>query len=209
MARLALLIGIGLVTAGNYAACAFKSGPNGGVYPTVPDTPGTPGVGTFSSTLTLRNVSGVETDSFVFGEPIRFDFEIFNRTNTQQRVQFPDAQTHEFLVANQAHADRLEVVRRAGICAGGYGTRFRALCEQDLHADLVRHLADGTNLKVGNYQAGAPWSIRAFEDDPWHSTTWRHRSSRLRCADNSGLLCTLVGPAPRIDGVDHANRSPP
>ena len=102
MARLALLIGIGLVTAGNYAACAFKSGPNGGVYPTVPGTPGTPGVGTFSSTLTLRNVSGVETQSFVFGEPIRFDFEIINRTNTQQRVQFPDAQTHEFLVANQA-----------------------------------------------------------------------------------------------------------
>jgi hypothetical protein len=170
MARLALLIGIGLVTAGNYAACAFKSGPNGGVYPTVPGTPGTPGtpgVGTFTSDLTLRNVSGVETDSFVFGEPIRFDFEIFNRTNTQQRVQFPDAQTHEFLVANQASA---QIVWKwsDGQAFAQVATElvFEPYASKTFTLIWSGTLADGTNLGVGNYQARGALVYPGFEDAP-------------------------------------------
>jgi hypothetical protein len=167
MARLALLIGIGLVTAGNYAACAFKSGPNGGVYPTVPDTPGTPGVGTFSSTLTLRNVSGVETQSFVFGEPIRFDFEIINRTNTQQRVQFPDAQTHEFLVADQA-ATQVLWMWSDGQAFAQVATElvFEPYASKSFTLIWPGTLADGTNLKVGNYQARGALVYPGFENDP-------------------------------------------
>jgi hypothetical protein len=167
MARLALLIGIGLVTAGNYAACAFSSGPNGGVYPTVPGSPGTPGVGTFSSTLSLRNVSGVETRSFVFGEPIRFDFEIINRTNAQQRVQFPDAQTHEFLVANQA-ATQIVWKWSDGQAFAQVATElvFEPYASKTFTLIWPGTLADGTNLKVGNYQARGALVYPGFEDNP-------------------------------------------
>ena len=167
MARLALLIGIGLVTAGNYAACAFKSGPNGGVYPTVPGTPGTPAAGTFGSTLTLRNVSGVETRDFVFGEPIRFDFEIINRTNTQQRLQFPDAQTYEFLVANQA-ATQILWKWSDGQAFAQVATElvFEPYSSKTFTVTWPGTLADGTNLSVGNYQARGALASPGFEDNP-------------------------------------------
>src|SRR5688572_27174022 len=90
MARLLLLIGIGLTTTGSQYSCSANSG---GFFDGNTDTD-------FDSTLTLRDVSGVETASFVFGEPIRFDFEIVNRANRQVRVSFPDGQTHEFLVVD-------------------------------------------------------------------------------------------------------------
>lgn len=164
MARLALLIGIGLVTAGNYAACAFKSGPNGGVYPEVP---GTPGVGTFSSSLVLRNVSGVETDSFVFGEPIRFDYEIVNRTNTQQRVQFPDAQTHDFLVANRA-ATEILWMWSDGQAFAQVATElvFEPYAAKTFTLIWPGTLADGTHLGAGSYQARGSLVYAGFEDDP-------------------------------------------
>jgi len=88
MARLALLVGICLVTSGNVAFCSFQSGPEAILGPGPPG-----GNGEFRSTLVLRSVSGVETSSFVFGEPIRFDFAVENLTARQLRISFPDAQT--------------------------------------------------------------------------------------------------------------------
>lgn len=163
MARLALLVGIALVTSG-YASCSFSSGPNGGVYPGVPDTPG---VGTFSSTLTLRNVSGVETDNFVFGEPIRFDFEIINRTNTQQRVQFPDAQTHEFLVANQV-GTQIVWQWSDGQAFAQVATElvFEPYASKTFTLIWPGTLADGTNLKPGNYRARGALVYPGFDTDP-------------------------------------------
>jgi hypothetical protein len=156
MARLALLVGIALVTSG-YASCSFNSGPHGGLYPGVPGTPGTPGtpgVGTFSSSLTLRNVAGVETRSFVFGEPIRFDFEIINTTNAQQRVQFPDAQTHEFLVANLA-ATQIVWMWSDGQAFAQVATEFvfEPYASKTFTLIWPGTLTDGTNLPLGSYQA--------------------------------------------------------
>ena len=163
MARLALLVGIVLATSG-YASCSFGSGPNGGVYP---GTAGTPGVGTFSSTLTLRNVSGVETRDFVFGEPIRFDFEIVNRTNTQQRVQFPDAQTHEFLVANSTDP---QIVWKwsEGQAFAQVATElvFEPYASKTFSLIWPGTLADGTNLETGSYRARGALVFPGFEDDP-------------------------------------------
>lgn len=166
MARLALLVGIALVTSG-YARCSFGSGPNGGMDPGVPGTPGPPGVGTFTSTLVLRNVSGVETRSFVFGEPIRFDFEIVNRTNAQQRVQFPDAQTHEFLVANQA-ATQVIWMWSDGQTFAQVATElvFEPYASKSFTVIWPGTLADGTNLRVGNYQARGALAYPGFENDP-------------------------------------------
>jgi len=167
MARLALLVGIALITSG-YARCSFSSGPNGGVYPGVPGTPGAPGVGTFTSTLSLRDVSGVETRSFVFGEPIRFDFEIINRTNAQQRVQFPDAQTHEFLVANQA-ATQVVWMWSDGQAFAQVATElvFEPYASKTFTLIWPGTLTDGTNLKVGNYQARGALAYTGFEDNPF------------------------------------------
>ena len=167
MARLALLVGIALITSG-YARCSFSSGPNGGVYPGVPGTPGAPGVGTFTSTLSLRNVSGVETRNFVFGEPIRFDFEIINRTNAQQRVQFPDAQTHEFLVANQA-ATQIVWMWSDGQAFAQVATElvFEPYASKTFTLIWPGTLTDGTNLKVGNYQARGALAYTGFEDNPF------------------------------------------
>jgi hypothetical protein len=163
MARLALLVGIVLITSG-YASCSFGSGPNGGVYPGVP---GTPGVGTFSSTLTLRNVSGVETRDFVFGEPIRFDFEIINRTNTQQRVQFPDAQTHEFLVANQTGTQIIWKWSDGQVFAQVTTELvFEPYASKTFTLVWPGTLADGTNLEAGHYRARGALVYPGFENDP-------------------------------------------
>ncbi len=167
MARLALLIGIGLVTAGNYASCAFKSGPNGGVYPEVPDVPGAPAAGTFDSTLTLRDVSGVETASFVFGEPIRFDFKIDNLTNTRQTVRFPDAQTHDFLVVNHGTV-QLVWQWSEGLTFAQVPTDlvFEPNASKTFTLIWPGTLADGTNLRVGTYQARGVLVFPGFEDNP-------------------------------------------
>jgi len=167
MARLALLVGIGLVTAGNYAACAFKSGPNGGVYPVDPGAPGTPGVGTFSSTLTLRNVSGVETDNFVFGEPIRFDFKIDNLSNTRQTVQFPDAQTHDFLVVSQGTVQILWMWSDGQAFAQvATDLVFEPYASKTFTLIWGGTLADGTQLGVGNYQARGALVYPGFDANP-------------------------------------------
>jgi hypothetical protein len=163
MARLVLLVGIGLVTSG-YASCSFSSGPNGGVYP---PNPGTPGVDIFVSTLTLRNVSGVETRNFVFGEPIRFDFEIVNTSNAQRRVQFPDAQTHDFLIVNQG-STRVVWLWSEGQAFAQVATElvFEPYASKTFTLIWPGTLADGTHLAVGNYQARGALSYPGFETDP-------------------------------------------
>jgi hypothetical protein len=162
MARLALLVGIWLVGTGSYSSCSFNSGGGAG------SSSGLPGGGdTFSSTLTLRNVSGVETDSFVFGEPIRFDFEIVNRTSALQRAQFPDAQTHDFLVVNHGTVQIL--------WQWSDGQAFAQVATDLLFAPYASKtftliwpgtLADGTQLPVGDYQARGALVFPGFEANP-------------------------------------------
>lgn len=161
MARLALLVGIVLATSG-YASCSFSSGPDGGEYPTPPGTGDT-----FSSTLTLRNVSGTETDSFVFGEAIRFDFKIDNLTNQQQRVPFPDAQTHDFLVVNQ-NATQVLWMWSDGKAFAQVTTElvFEPYASKTFSVIWPGTLANGTQLGVGNYQARGTLVYPGFDTNP-------------------------------------------
>jgi hypothetical protein len=158
MARLALLAGVWLATSGN-SSCSFNSG-SGDDGPPDPDE-------SFSATLILRDTAGVETSSFVFGEPVRFDFEIANRTNRQQRLRFPDAQTHDFLVVN----DRSVQVRwrwSDGQAFPQVNTElvFEPYASKSFTVYWPGTLADGTQLPPGRYQARGTLVFDGFEANP-------------------------------------------
>jgi hypothetical protein len=95
MARLALVVGIALCTFG-YSKCVFVS--NTGDTDTGGGIDNGGGTGTLSTTLILRDSTGLATTSFRFGESIRFDLEVRNRTATTVNLVFPDAQIYDFVV---------------------------------------------------------------------------------------------------------------
>jgi hypothetical protein len=159
MTRLALLAGIWLVTSGS-SSCSFNSGSGSS------DDPPASG-GSFTSTLTLRDAAGVETTSFVFGEPVRFDFEIVNRTDRQRRLSFPDSQTHDFFVVN----DRTVQIRWMWSDGQAFAQASTELLFEP-HASKTftvywpGTLADGTQLPPGRYQARGTLVFDGFEANP-------------------------------------------
>jgi hypothetical protein len=157
MARLALLVGICLTTAGAQYSCNS----DGSGFFNDRDGPD------FESTLTLRDVSGVETTSFVFGEPIRFDFEIVNLTNRQIRVQFPDSQTHDFLIVNMG-TTQLRWKWSDGQAFAQVATElmFEPYASKSFTLLWPGTLADGTHLPVGSYQARGSLVFDGFEANP-------------------------------------------
>jgi len=96
MARLALVAGIALCTLG-YSKCVFVSN-TGGTDDTGRGVGNGGGTGTLGTTLILRDSTGLATTSFRFGESIRFDLEVRNRTATTVNLVFPDAQIYDFVV---------------------------------------------------------------------------------------------------------------
>jgi hypothetical protein len=159
MTRLALLLGIWLATSGS-TSCSFNSGSSSD------DDPPASG-GSFTSTLTLRDAAGVETASFVFGEPVRFDFEIVNRTDRQQRLSFPDAQTHDFLVIN----DQTVQVRwmwsdGQAFAQASTELLFEPRASKAFTVYWPGTLADGSHLPPGRYQARGTLVFDGFEANP-------------------------------------------
>ena len=161
MARLALLGGICLVTSGNVAFCSFQSGPDALLGP------GTGGTGEFRSTLVLRNVSGVETSSFVFGEPIRFDFAVENLTGRQLRISFPDAQMTDYLVVNQGTTQiRWMWSEDQSFAQVRTELVFEAFATQSFSVTWNGSLSDGTNLPPGSYEARGLLLFDGYEANP-------------------------------------------
>jgi hypothetical protein len=159
MTRFALLLGVWLATSGSSSSCSFNSGSGD-------DDPPDPG-SSFSSTLRLRDVAGVETASFVFGEPVRFDFEIVNRTNRQQRLQFPDAQTHDFLVVNdQTIQVRWKWSDGQDFAQANTELLFEPYASKAFTLYWPGTLADGTQLPPGSYQARGTLVFDGFETNP-------------------------------------------
>jgi hypothetical protein len=157
MARVVLLLGICLTTAGSQYSCSANSG---GFFDGSTDTD-------FSSTLVLRNAVGSETSSFVFGEPIRFDFEIVNRANRQVRVSFPDGQTHEFLVVDPDSAqvrwkwsDGQEFTQAVSELV------FEPYASKTFTLIWDGTLSDGTQLPVGAYRARGALVFDGLDADP-------------------------------------------
>jgi hypothetical protein len=192
MTRLALLLGIWLATSGS-TSCSFNSGSSSD------DDPPASG-GSFTSTLTLRDAAGVETASFVFGEPVRFDFEIVNRTDRQQRLSFPDAQTHDFLVIN----DQTVQVR----WMWSDGQAFAQASTELRCTGPARWRTVPTCRRAATRRA-ARWSSTVSKPIPWHPASSARRSRLSRSAENSRVPVHPGGLLPRIDGSTRHYRSPP
>jgi hypothetical protein len=161
MARLAMLVGICVVTMGNFAFCSFQSGPQ-----PLPGTP--PGyVSPFGSSLTLLDASGVETHSFAFGESVRFDFEIVNLTDQPQRVQFADGQDHDFIVVNSGTRQvRWKWSQNMAFTQANTELMFEPNASKTFTLYWPGTLADGTHLPPGTYQARGALVFDGFRTDP-------------------------------------------
>ena len=159
MARLAMLVGISLATAA-YTSCSFRSGPD--PRPDVPDY-----VDPFGSSLTLRDINGVETRSFVFGEPMRFDFEIVNLTDQRQRVQFADGQDHDFIIVNNGTSQiRWKWSQNMAFTQATTELLFEPNASRTFTLDWPGTLADGTHLPPGTYQARGALVFDGFRANP-------------------------------------------
>jgi hypothetical protein len=160
MARLAMLVGICIATMGNVAYCSFKSGPQ-----PMPVNP--PYVTPFGSSLTILSVSGVETRSFAFGEPVRFDFEIVNLTNQRQSVQFVDGQDHDFLIVNNGTGQvRWKWSQNMAFTQATTKLEFEPNASKTFTLYWPGTLADGTQLPPGSYQARGALVFDGFRANP-------------------------------------------
>ena len=155
-----MLVGICIGTMGNVAYCSFKSGPQ-----PMPVNP--PYVTPFGSSLTLLDISGVETRSFVFGEPVRFDFEIVNLTSERQRVQFADGQDHDFIIVNNGTSQiRWKWSQNMVFTQATTEMVFEPNASKTFTLYWPGTLADGTHLPAGTYQARGALVFDGFRANP-------------------------------------------
>jgi hypothetical protein len=163
MARVALLVGIWLTTTGTFWSCSFQSGP--GITPRPGPHPEPQG--NFGSSLTILDATGVETRSFVFGEPVRFDFEIVNLTNEQQRVQFADGQAHDFVIVNEGTSQvRWKWSQNLAFTQATTELMFEPGASKTFTLIWPGTLADGTHLPPGTYQARGALLFDGFRANP-------------------------------------------
>ena len=164
IARIGITVGIAFCTFG-YSACVFKSGDDG-----TDDGADIIGSPTFSTTLTLRDSSGVATTSFVMGEPIRFDLEVLNRTSRTVSLQFPDGQMYDVYVFP---ADSPQILWRWGADKAFPQVVTELSFPPDSSKawllDWNAALADGTQLPAGNYRARGYLVSTDFDTDPLRS----------------------------------------
>jgi hypothetical protein len=153
IARLALVVGIGLVTAG-YSKCVFVSNPEGTTVGVVGGDGTGSIVGTFSTTLALRDSAGVTTTSFVFGEQIRFDLEARNQSAQVVTLTFPDAQIYDFVVFDSDSA-RVRWRWSDNMTFPQVVTQLRFEPSSTKAYSVLWNgvLSDGTQLPTGNYRA--------------------------------------------------------
>jgi hypothetical protein len=157
MARLAILVGISLLTSA-YASCSFRSG-----------TPLPPPVyvNPLGSSLTLLDVNGIETRSFAFGEPVRFDFEVVNLTDQRQRVQFADGQDHDFVVVNNGTSQiRWKWSQNMAFTQASTELMLEPNASKTFTLYWPGTLADGTHLPPGTYQARGALVFDGFRANP-------------------------------------------
>lgn len=162
IARLASLVGIVLITAG-YSKCVFVSNTGG----TTDDGTGDAMVGTFSTTLVLRDSSGVATTSFVFGEPIRFDLEARNLTGQSVSLTFPTSQIYDFIVLDRDSSRvRWRWSENLSFTQAVTQLTFEPNSSKSYSVLWNGDLSDGTQLPPGNYRARGVLMFTEFASDP-------------------------------------------
>lgn len=164
IARLALVVGIGLVTAG-YSKCVFVSN-TGGTTGGDGDGSGSI-VDTLSTTLVLRDAAGVATTSFVFGEQIRFDLEARNQSAQVVNLTFPDAQIYDFVVLDFDSARiRWRWSDNMSFPQVVTQLRFEPYSSKAYSVLWNGVLSDGTQLPPGNYRAQGLLVFNESASDP-------------------------------------------
>jgi hypothetical protein len=161
IARLALIVGIGLITAG-YSKCVFVSDTGG-----TDDGTAGGGVATFSTTLVLHDSAGVATTNFVFGEAIRFDLEARNLSNQLVTLNFPDGQIYDFVVLD-AGSNRVRWRWSQNMAFPQVPTQlnFDPYSSKAYSVLWNGDLSDGTQLPPGNYRARGVLMFAEFASDP-------------------------------------------
>lgn len=180
MARIVLTVGVGLCTVG-YSRCTFVSDTGGtacsgtGGYGTTcggangggSNGGGSGGNSGYTTSLILRDSTGVPATSVVMGESIRFDLEILNNGNMATSLVFPDTQIYDFYVLD---ADSPNVRWRwsAGMTFAPGNTRLTFTPYASKAYSVVWNgvLSDGTQLPAGNYRARGVIVAVNFLNDP-------------------------------------------
>lgn len=160
MARLALLVGVTFLMAATKWACVSNT-----MDPI--DDADNPGTSTFLCSLTLRSSAGGTSASFVFGEPIRLDFEIRNLTARTVHVQFDDAQIYDFVVVD-ADSSRVRWQWSASQEFAQVLTEqtFEPHSSKTFSITWTGQLEDGSQLPAGSYRARGVMVFDEFFADP-------------------------------------------
>ena len=155
MARLALLAGICLVTSAAQLSCNS----NGTGMVSNGDS--------FSTQLTLRAISQEQNTDFVFGVPIRLDFEIDNLTDRAAHVQFADSHTFDFVIMNAGTTQvRWKWSDGQTFTPNATELTFEPFASKTFTVIWSGALADGSHLPVGNYQARGLLVFDGFTANP-------------------------------------------
>jgi hypothetical protein len=167
MARLALTGGICLITFG-YSKCVFVSDTGGTTAAVIGGDGGSPATDArFTTTLLLRDSTGLVGNNFRFGEPIGFELDVRNRTAQTVNLVFPDAQIYDFVVLDAA-TSRVRWRWSDGKSFAQVVTRlaFEPYSSKTYSVTWNGVLADGTQLTPGNYRARGTLVFDAFASDP-------------------------------------------
>jgi hypothetical protein len=162
MARLALLFGIVLTTAGAQYSCSSDG--NGLITNRDLDSGEGP---VFSTTLVLRDSAGTETYRFARTELITFELTVRNRTDQPVTVQMPSTDAGNFLVfaeggnsprwrSNEGHASATVIT----------DISFQANETRVFRMDWTQEQSDGTFLPSGRYEARGILAKVGFPSNP-------------------------------------------
>lgn len=168
MARLVFTGAICLITFG-YSKCIFVSDTGGtGIVSSSSSSGGPPINGaTFQTLLGLRDSTGELTDDFRFGESIRFDLEVRNRTAQTINLVFDDAQIYDFVVLD-AVTNRVRWRWSDGMAFAQVQTElvFDPYSSKAYSVVWSGVLGDGTQLPPGRYRARGALVFDEFAGDP-------------------------------------------
>jgi len=153
IARLALLVGIVLSTAGAQYSCSS----DGRGLITNRDGGRDIGSGsgpTFSTTLILRDSAGVETNSFTRLELIDMELTVRNRTAQKVTVQMPSTAGSDFVVFTEGgDSPRWWSNENRGFPTVVTTIEFQPNESKTVSVSWNQELRDGTFLPAGSYEA--------------------------------------------------------